>query len=65
MEVPGLEVKSELQLPAYAIARATVDPSHICFVCCSMCQLQILNPLSEARDPNVHLLGDYVGFLTH
>ena len=30
MEVPRLEVKSELQLPAYAIATATQDPSHIC-----------------------------------
>ena len=34
MEVPGLEVESELQLQAYSIAMAN----------------QILNPLSEARD---------------
>ena len=30
MEVPGLGVESELQLPAYATATATPDPSHVC-----------------------------------
>ena len=30
MEVPGLRVESELQLPAYAIAIATPGPSLIC-----------------------------------
>ena len=30
MEVPRLGVESELQLPAYAIATATQDPSHVC-----------------------------------
>ena len=30
MEVPRLGVKSELQLPAYTIATATQDLSHIC-----------------------------------
>ena len=30
MEVPGLGVESELQLPAYTTATATWDPSHIC-----------------------------------
>ena len=30
MEVPRLGVELELQLPAYTIARATPDPSHIC-----------------------------------
>ena len=36
MEVPGLRVKSELQLPAYATATATPDPSHICDLYCSL-----------------------------
>ena len=30
MEVPRLGVKSELQLPAYPTAMATLDPSYIC-----------------------------------
>ena len=30
MEVPRPGVKSELQLPAHAIATATPEPSHIC-----------------------------------
>ena len=50
MEIPGLEVKSELQLQAYTIAMATLDPSHICDLCHSLQQHLILNPLSEVRD---------------
>ena len=30
MEVPGLGVKLEPQLPAYTTAMAITDPSHIC-----------------------------------
>ena len=30
MEVPGLRAESELQLPAYAIAKATLDLGSIC-----------------------------------
>ena len=30
MEVPRLEVASELQLPAYTTATATPDPSLVC-----------------------------------
>ena len=30
MEVPRLGVELQLQLPAYAKATATQDPSHIC-----------------------------------
>ena len=30
MEVPGLEVELELQLPAYATATVIPDPSHVC-----------------------------------
>ena len=49
MEVPGPEVESELQLPAYATA-ITTDPSHICDLHRSLEPCQILNALSEARD---------------
>ena len=50
MEVPGLWVKSELQLPAYTTATAMPDPSCICKLHHSLWQCQILNPLSKARD---------------
>ena len=50
MEVPRLGVESELQLPAYTAATATPDPSRICDLHPSSRQLQILNPLNEARD---------------
>ena len=43
MEVSRLGVESELPLGAYATATEMSDPSHVC-------RLQILNPLSEARD---------------
>ena len=46
MEVPRLQVESELQLPAIAMP----DPS------CSLWQRQILNPLSEVRDPTCILM---------
>ena len=49
MEVPGLEVKSDLQLLAYTTA-TTQDPSRICDLWCSLQQCQILNPLSNASD---------------
>ena len=42
IEVPRLEVKSELQLPAYTTATATWDPSHICNLYHSSWQCQIL-----------------------
>ena len=48
--VPGLGVKSELQLPAYVTATAIPYPSSICNLHCSSWQCQILSPLSEARD---------------
>ena len=50
MEVPRLGVELEQQLPAYATATATPDPSHICNLHHSSRQSLILNPLSEARD---------------
>ena len=48
MEVPRLEVKLELQLPASATA--TPDPSHICDLHHSLQQHWILNLLREPRD---------------
>ena len=50
VEIPGLGVESELQMPAYTSATATQDPSRICNLCCSLGQHQILNPLSKFRD---------------
>ena len=50
MEVPRLEVESELQLPAYTTATATQDPSRICDLHHSSQQRWVLNPLSQARD---------------
>ena len=44
MEVPWLGVESELQLPAYATATATPDPSRVCDLHHSWQQHQILNP---------------------
>ena len=53
MEVPRLGVQSEL--PAYARATATQDPSRICIHHSSR-QCRILNPLSEARDQTRNFL---------
>ena len=50
MEVPGLGVKWELRLPAYATAMATRDLSYNCDQHPSLQQRRILNPQSEARD---------------
>ena len=59
MEVPGLGVKSELQLPAYTTATATLDLRLICDLCCSSQQHQILDPLIKAGD-QIHILTDTV-----
>ena len=48
-------VKSEPQMPAHAIAKATPDLSHICNLHHSSWQHQILNPLRETRD-GTHIL---------
>ena len=48
MGVPNLGVKLNLQLRAYTTARR--DPSHICDLCHSLWQRQILNQLKEAWD---------------
>ena len=50
MELPGIGVKLELQMPAYTTATARPDPSLICNLHHSSLQCQILNPLSKARD---------------
>ena len=55
MEVPRLQVESELQLPAYTTATTTQDPSHICDLQHNSWQRQILYPLSEVRD-QTHIL---------
>ena len=64
MAVPRLGVKLELQMPAYATATATWNPSRICDLCHSSWQCQILNPLSEARD-QIRNLRFLVGFVNH
>ena len=50
MELPRLGGESELQLPAYTTATATLDPSHFCDLHHSSRQCRILHPLSGARD---------------
>ena len=59
MEAPRLGLKSEMQLPAYPTATATVtlDPNHICNLCHSLGQCRILNLLSEARNQTRMLTG--------
>ena len=49
MEVPGLEIESELQLLAYATTTATQDLSCVFDLHHSSRQRWILNPLSKAR----------------
>ena len=56
MEVPRLEVKSELQLLAYATATATRDPSTVCDLHHSSRQQRILNPPNKARDQTCVLM---------
>ena len=50
MEVSGLGVESQRQLPAYTTAMAIWDLSHICGLCHSLQQSRILHLLSKARD---------------
>ena len=56
MELPRLGVESELQLPAYATATATGDPSCICDLHHSSWQRWIPYPLREARDQTRNLM---------
>ena len=57
MEGPRLGVQLELQMLAYVTATAMLDLSHICNLHHSSHKHQILNPLSEARDPTQALVG--------
>ena len=57
MEVLRLGVELELQLPAYAMATATPDLSHVFKLHHRSWQCCTLNPLSEARD-GTHILMD-------
>ena len=50
MEIPGLGVESELQLPAYTTDTATPDGSLLCDLPCSSWQGRMLDPPSTARD---------------
>ena len=56
MDVPGLGLELELQLPADITATQMQDPSHVCDLGC-LRRRQIFNPLSEARD-RTHILTD-------
>ena len=57
VEVPGLGVESQLQLPTYTTATAMQDPSHVCDLHPSSQQYWILNRLIKARD-QTHVLMD-------
>ena len=61
MEVPQLGVKSELQLPAYTTAAATLDLSYICDLSHGLQQHRILNLLSKARDQTCILTDTMLG----
>ena len=63
MEVPRLEVSSDLQLPAYTIATAQPDLSHICDLHCSSQQWRFLTHWAgpEIKPTSSSIL---VGFLT-
>ena len=50
MEVPRLEVESELQLWVYATAMEKMDPGHIYDRILQQHVIWILNPLIEDRD---------------
>ena len=56
MEVPSLGMESEPQLPAYATATATRDPSRVFNLHHCSWQHQVPGPLSDARDGNRNLM---------
>ena len=56
MEIPRVEIKSELQLLAYTTAIAVWDPSHIFDLYHSSWQCRIFNPWSKARDWTLFLM---------
>ena len=59
VEVSRLGVRSELQLPAYTTA--TPDSSCLCNLGRSTGEHQILDPLSEVRDPTCILSDTMLG----
>ena len=64
MEVPSLEVESELRLLAYATAIAMCHLSHVCNLCCS---LRNAGSLTHWARPGIKLTPSWVlvGFFTH
>ena len=55
MEVPRLEVESELQMPAYTTATATWDLSLVyCDLHLNLWQCQILQPTEQGQGLNRH-----------
>ena len=56
IKVPRLEVQSEVEPLAYATATTTPNLSHVCNLHHSSQLLQILNPLSKARDQTCNLM---------
>ena len=56
MEVPTLEVESELQLPADTTATAAQDLSRVCDLHHSSRQCQVPDPLSKARNQTCILM---------
>ena len=63
-EVPRLVVEWELQLLAYTIAIAMLEPSHVFNLHHSSWQQRILNPLSEIRDQTLCPHRSQLGSLT-
>ena len=61
MDIFRLGVESKLRLQAYDTAMATPDLSCICDLHHSLWQLQILNPVSEARDGTCILMDTMSG----
>ena len=58
-------VELELQLPAYTIAKQLqIWATSATYVCCSLQQRQILDPLSEVKD-QTRILLDTSGVLNH
>ena len=65
MEVPGPEVKLELQGLAYTMATATLDPSCICGLGHGLLQRLILNPLNHKAMDLTRILTEARWSLTH
>ena len=64
MEVAGLGVKLELQLRPMPQPQAHQIRATNCDLCHSVRQHQVLNPLSEARNPTCSLTETMLALLT-